>query len=97
VRTKVDGDEVQVHVEDHGRGVAAADRERIFERFYRGGNRSGRGGYGLGLYLVKHIMDAHGGRIEVAGDPGPGSRFTLVFPIGTEHDRQESRAEHPGR
>jgi signal transduction histidine kinase len=67
-------------VEDHGTGIPATEREKIFERFYRSSNGSGKGGYGLGLFLVRHIMNAHGGSVEVESDPGRGSRFRLVFP-----------------
>jgi signal transduction histidine kinase len=72
---------VTLEVEDHGIGIPAADREKIFDRFYRMSNGSGKGGYGIGLFLVRHIMDAHGGQVEVDSEPGRGSRFRLVFPI----------------
>jgi len=71
---------VTLEVEDHGLGIPAAERERIFGRFYRVPNGSGKGGYGLGLFLVRHIMDAHGGRVDVDSEPGRGSRFRLTFP-----------------
>jgi len=71
---------VTFEVEDNGLGIAAAEQERIFGRFYRVPNGSGQGGYGLGLFLVRHIMDAHGGRIDVESEPGRGSRFRLMFP-----------------
>jgi signal transduction histidine kinase len=71
---------VSLEVEDHGIGISPADREKIFERFYRAANGNGKGGYGLGLFLVRHIMDAHGGRAEVESELGRGSRFRLVFP-----------------
>ena len=75
------GGEPACTVEDHGIGIPPESRKRIFERFYRGSaRRSGRNGVGLGLPLVKHIMDAHGGRIEVQSKPGDGSCFTLLFP-----------------
>jgi signal transduction histidine kinase len=75
---------VAFEVEDHGLGIAAAEQERIFKRFYRVSNGSGKGGYGLGLFLVRHIMDAHGGCIEVESEPGRGSRFRLMFPRVSE-------------
>lgn len=77
--TSADG-QVTFEVEDHGVGIPAADRSRIFERFYRPANDSGKGGSGLGLFMVRHIMEAHGGRTEVDSEPGRGSRFRLVFP-----------------
>jgi len=73
---------VIVEVEDHGAGIPVAEQQKIFERFYRV-NGSGKGGYGLGLFLVRHIMTAHGGRVEVESEPGHGSRFRLVFPVVT--------------
>ena len=81
VRLEARNGSVTFEVEDHGVGIAAAEQEKIFERFYRVSNGSGKGGYGLGLFLVRHIMDAHGGRAEVDSEPGRGSRFRLVFPF----------------
>ena len=80
VRMAAQNGHVTVEVEDHGIGISPADREKIFERFFRVTNGSGTGGYGLGLFLVRHIMEAHGGRAEVESQPGRGSRFRLVFP-----------------
>ena len=82
VRLAAANGEVAFEVEDHGVGVPAAEQAKIFERFYRASNVNGNGkaGYGLGLFLVRHIMEAHGGRAEVESAPGQGSRFRLVFP-----------------
>jgi two-component system phosphate regulon sensor histidine kinase PhoR len=80
VRLSAENGCVAFEVEDHGLGIPAAERERIFGRFYRVPNGSGKGGYGLGLFLVRHIMDAHGGRVDVDSEPGRGSRFRLMFP-----------------
>lgn len=71
---------VVFEVEDRGIGIPSDEHGRIFEQFYRSRVRSAQGGYGLGLYLVKHIMDAHDGRVEVESEAGRGSRFRLVFP-----------------
>lgn len=73
--------DVVVTVEDRGIGISSAERPSLFGRFYRGAGSLGQGGYGLGLYLVRHIMEAHGGRVEVDSEVGQGSRFRLVFPI----------------
>ena len=81
VRLESRNGSVAFEVEDHGIGIPAAEQTKIFERFYRVPNGSGKGGYGLGLFLVRHIMEAHGGRAEVESEPGRGSRFRLVFPV----------------
>jgi signal transduction histidine kinase len=77
-----DGGGVAVEVADEGIGIPVGERERIFEKFYRIGRSEtqGRRGSGVGLALVKHIVEAHGGRVTVDGRPGEGSRFTLHLP-----------------
>ncbi|MEA2973046.1 MAG: hypothetical protein QOG82_1504 [Actinomycetota bacterium] len=76
-------DTVTLVVEDDGRGVAPADRERIFERFTRLDDARGRrgtdGGTGLGLAIVREIVEAHGGRVTVA-DGSAGARFVVTLP-----------------
>lgn len=74
---------VQVWVDDAGPGVAAADRERIFERFARGpvaGRRGDHAGTGLGLALVREHVRAHGGRVRVEASPQGGARFVVELP-----------------
>lgn len=73
---------VALEVADEGIGIPVSERERIFEKFYRIGRSEtqGRRGSGVGLALVKHIVEAHGGRVTVDGRPGEGSRFTLHLP-----------------
>ena len=80
VRLRPEGDEVILEVEDHGPGIPASEQEKVFERFYRGRGERAKGGYGLGLFLVQHIMEAHGGRVELDSGSERGSRFRLVFP-----------------
>jgi signal transduction histidine kinase len=80
VRLKSEHGESVVEVEDRGLGIPSSELDRIFDRFYRVGNSYDKGGYGLGLYLVRHTMEAHGGRVEVESEPGSGSIFRLVFP-----------------
>jgi len=70
-----------LEIEDQGIGISASEREKIFEQFYRGPNSTDKGGYGLGLFLVKKIMEAHGGSIEVKSEAGKGSTFRLAFPV----------------
>jgi signal transduction histidine kinase len=77
--------EVAITVEDRGLGIAAEDRPHVFEPFYRGREAVSRQiqGSGLGLSLVKRIADAHGGRVELASEPGRGSRFTLHLRVAS--------------
>jgi signal transduction histidine kinase len=71
-----------IYVRDQGVGVMPEDRERIFEKFYRAENVRGLRpeGAGLGLKVVRHIMEAHGGDVRLESEPGRGSEFRLVFP-----------------
>ncbi len=69
-----------LHVRDHGSGVPAAERERIFERFVRGSAASGTRGSGIGLSIVRLLMDAMGGAVEVVAAEGGGADFQLRLP-----------------
>jgi two-component system phosphate regulon sensor histidine kinase PhoR len=73
---------VCLSVSDNGPGIPKAEHEKIFERFYRRGSELRREtqGVGIGLSVVKHIVEAHGGRIVVQSEPGKGSRFTIELP-----------------
>jgi signal transduction histidine kinase len=72
---------VQVTVEDSGVGMTKEETERIFDRFYRAGNRSGSNpGTGLGLSIVKSLVDLHGGQISVDSEPGRGTIFRVRLP-----------------
>jgi signal transduction histidine kinase len=75
-----DGDVATVTVRDHGTGVAPEDRERIFEKFTRGRSGLTRGS-GLGLFLVREIVDAHGGRVWVDDTDGAGATVRFTLPI----------------
>jgi two-component system, OmpR family, sensor kinase len=72
--------QVWVSITDHGIGIPERERERVFERYYRGSNTSGIGGSGVGLSLVKSIADLHKGSISLQSTEGKGSRFTLRLP-----------------
>jgi signal transduction histidine kinase len=76
-------DAAVISVKDRGTGIAPEDRQRIFEAFYRSPQALARDptGVGLGLKIVHHIMAAHGGRVDVASEPGQGSVFSLFFPL----------------
>lgn len=73
---------VSITVSDEGMGIANADQERVFERFYRVDTARSRatGGTGLGLAIVKHVMANHGGRVTLWSKKGVGSTFTLHVP-----------------
>ena len=73
--------EVNVIVADRGIGIPADDLVRLFERYHRGSNVSGIVGTGVGLYLVKMVVELHGGRIAVDSTEGEGSRFTVSLPL----------------
>jgi signal transduction histidine kinase len=77
---RLEPEQVVVTVEDQGIGIAARDKLRIFERYYRGSNTAGIGGTGVGLHLVKLMVDLHHGTIEVDSIEGSGSRFTVRLP-----------------
>jgi len=70
-------------VTDYGPGIPASEHERIFERFHRLGSELRREtqGVGIGLSIVKHIVEAHGGRVRVESEPGKGSRFIMELPL----------------
>jgi two-component system phosphate regulon sensor histidine kinase PhoR len=76
-----DGPVVVFTVRDTGDGIAAADVDRVFERFYKSDRSRADGGSGLGLSIAKHIVEAHGGVIHAASaGPGRGATFTFTLP-----------------
>lgn len=82
VTTERVGDEVQFMVRDTGPGVSSCERHKLFERYWKG-QRTGRFGMGLGLYIARSIVDAHGGRIWVKSEPPHGSTFIFTIPADT--------------
>lgn len=76
--------EIVISVRDTGIGIASADRERVFDKFYRVSERDAkvaRGGHGLGLYLAAQIVELHHGRIVLDSEPGIGSTFSIHLKI----------------
>jgi PAS domain S-box-containing protein len=80
VRIWQSGDAVSLSVKDHGIGIAQDELERVFDRFERAVSSSQYGGLGLGLYIARQIVHAHGGSIEVQSEKGKGSEFTVRLP-----------------
>jgi signal transduction histidine kinase len=95
VEAAVIANEAGVSVTDRGIGIPLGDLNRLFERYYRGGNVSGIVGTGVGLYLVKTAVDLHKGRIEVASEEGSGSRFVVRLPIDSALRRQSRKKPEP--
>ena len=77
--------DVELVVEDQGPGISTDQRERIFDKFYRIGNEETRSakGTGIGLYMVKQIVSAHGGKIHVEPNEPQGARFVIKIPNGS--------------
>lgn len=84
------GGQVRIWVSDTGPGIAPQDQDRLFERFARGSVRRSSTGAGLGLSIVKAIVEGHGGQIDLDSSRD-GTRFTLVLP-GVSHDHEEEVA-----
>jgi signal transduction histidine kinase len=91
------GDDVVISVTDRGVGIPKAEQRRIFEKFYRVEDAlvHTTKGSGLGLALVQHIMEAHGGRVELTSAPGAGSTFRLVLPLEPQGSQGERSAPAP--
>jgi signal transduction histidine kinase len=86
---ELDGQVARLAVRDHGIGIAPTDRERIFERFERASSVRHYGGLGLGLYITRQVVEAHGGTIRVVSHTGAGSTFAVELPL-TVPSRRES-------
>jgi histidine kinase len=83
VQTRANARQSQVVITDTGVGLAAADLERVFERFYRAPGKPRRApGSGIGLTIARNIARAHGGEVTAASaGPGSGATFTLILPV----------------
>jgi two-component system, OmpR family, sensor kinase len=92
ITSSQDGAHVAVVIEDRGIGIPDTDRDRVFERYYRGSNTSGIVGSGVGLYLVKTIVDLHEGSIMLDSRENEGSRFTLRLPASSMDCKESIRA-----
>jgi len=91
-QTRVGTPEARLAVRDYGPGIAPEHLPRLTERFYRVDVADSRaqGGTGLGLALVKHVLNRHGGRLNIESTPGAGASFTMHLPLHTAGSRQMS-------
>jgi two-component system sensor histidine kinase SenX3 len=89
------GNNIEIAVTDRGIGIARADQERVFERFFRVDKARSRatGGTGLGLAIVKHVAANHNGSIRLWSQPGTGSTFTLSIPAYPDHEDESDERE----
>src|SRR5262249_28662382 len=90
VRSRRDGDHVRFSIADTGPGIPRGELPHIFEPYWTG-RRGKKMGTGLGLFITKAIVEAHGGRMEVDRDDGNGATFTIALPIGSD---PRARAKH---
>ena len=83
VRTGMENNYAFIEVEDKGIGISEKDQKKIFEKFFRvsSGNVHNVKGSGIGLSIVKHIIDAHNGKIVLSSEINKGSKFRLMFPL----------------
>jgi two-component system phosphate regulon sensor histidine kinase PhoR len=83
IECRYDEDWVRIHVSDRGLGINEAELPQIFDRFFRSKDKAARRkkGTGIGLTIVKYIMEAHDGRVSVTSEVGVGTAFTLHFPL----------------
>ena len=96
IKTATRGSDLSIEIADHGIGIPRAEQAKVFEKFYRVGNGLVHDvkGSGLGLSLVKHIVEAHKGAITVESDAGKGSRFTILLPLGRNGAEPKSQEKH---
>ncbi len=80
---EVAGGEIRIAIRDRGVGISERDRKHIFDRFYRADGEISKRikGAGLGLSLVRHIVMAHGGKVECESRVGEGSTFSILLPV----------------
>lgn len=86
-------DVVEIAVRDRGPGIGREDQARIFDRYERGKSAGGNGGLGLGLYLVRLLVEAHGGCVRLDSAPGEGSTFTVALPLEADAFEQPAAVE----
>jgi two-component system phosphate regulon sensor histidine kinase PhoR len=94
-QTRAGTPEARLAVRDYGPGIAPEHLPRLTERFYRVDVADSRaqGGTGLGLALVKHVLNRHGGRLNIESTPGAGATFTMHLPLHTADSWQTSELQ----
>jgi two-component system, NtrC family, sensor histidine kinase KinB len=97
VASHADGDRVRFMVRDTGEGIPQEDLSHIFDKFYRVPTSKHSSGAGLGLAIVREIITAHGGQIDVASVPGKGTSFTFTLPIAGLDNEMTSLVEGENR
>ena len=80
VRARGDGNAVRFEVADTGPGIAASEKEHLFEAYWSA-ERHGKRGTGLGLFITRGVVEAHGGKIWVESEPGRGATFFFTLPL----------------
>lgn len=101
LRMDYNGNNLSIVVEDTGSGMSEEEQQRIFGAFERLSNAATQNGFGLGLSIVRHIVDMLGGTISLRSEKGIGSRFTVEFPIqtadiaGTEKKKVQEQYQEP--
>ena len=84
VRVRADAEHAEIAVHDDGPGIAPADQQRIFLPFERATSYLAVSGFGLGLFIVRQIVEAHGGSVTLDSAPGRGTTFTIALPRAAE-------------
>jgi signal transduction histidine kinase len=85
MRVSANDHTARIRVSDHGVGIAQKLQKKLFTRFYRADEAGVASGLGLGLYISRMLIEAHGGTIDVESRPGTGSVFTVSLPRETKH------------
>jgi two-component system sensor histidine kinase/response regulator len=83
VTSRTRGSHAHIEIADSGPGIAADDLPHIFDPYYSASNKHQKTGTGLGLYIAKGIVDAHGGTIRCASEPGVGTTFNITLPLAS--------------
>ena len=87
IEAHIVSDHVLLSIQDHGDGIDQGHLKKIFDRFERASAKEGIQGLGLGLYIVKQIVEAHGGTITVVSEVGSGSTFIVDLPLNLKQDK----------